>query len=195
MAGALEGAHLIHMATHGFFRSQSDCLRYLAGGDQWAAYERLLDEGGSYTDLTRLAGLALSGASSAEDEAPAHDDGVLDGAELRALDLSQAALVTLSACETGLGITFASDGLHALARAVLEAGAQRALTSLWQVPSAPTSALFIDMYDAMLHPRDPLPPRRALRKAKLEAIERARAGGLTHSSFLWASFVLTEAAP
>ena len=124
---------------------------------------------------------------------PASEDGLLDGAEIRALDLSGAELISLSACETGLGLAFAGDGVHALMRALIEAGAKRTITSLWQVPSQPTSALFIGFYDKLLHPKKAMVAADALRLAKLREIEKARAAGINNNAFLWAGFVLYSA--
>lgn len=190
VADAMEGRQIIHVATHGFFIDDSDCKQELSGGGIVEALDRVVAFGGALIDLTRMSGIVLTGASRAPKDAPSDQDGLLDGAELRALDLSEAELVTLSACETGLGVAFAGDGVHALTRALIEAGARRTVTSLWQVPSQPTSDLFVRLYDTMLHPKKPRTAARAMRAAKLDAIERARARGVANNSFLWAGFVL-----
>ncbi|MEC9398640.1 MAG: CHAT domain-containing protein, partial [Myxococcota bacterium] len=153
-----------------------------------SALERVFEEGGAFFDITGLSSIVLSGAEQPFDASTSGLDGRMDGSELGALDLTRAELVTLSACETGVGTEFAGDGVHALSRSFLEAGARRVVSSLWQVPSEPTSRLFIDLYTTYASPKKEVPLPRAFREAKLAAIARARASGVQHSSFLWAAF-------
>jgi len=57
-----------------------------------------------------------------------------------------ASLVTLSACETGLGNISQGDELVGLSRAFLFAGASSVIVSLWAVADYPTSLLMVNFY-------------------------------------------------
>ena len=59
-------------------------------------------------------------------------------------------LVTLSACQTGLGDVAHGDGVHGLQRAFLSAGAKTVVCSLWEVPDAPTCQMFTSFYTRVL---------------------------------------------
>ncbi len=58
----------------------------------------------------------------------------------------QAELVSLSACETGLGKLSRSEGIISLARAFSFAGAKSVLSTLWQVNDKSTSNIMTDVY-------------------------------------------------
>lgn len=193
VSDAMEGPEIIHIATHGFFIEDRDCKLEVSHGGILEAFEYVIEFGGQVIDLTRQSGIVLTGASRKGEGLPPEADGLLDGSEIRKLDLSKAELISLSACETGLGLAFAGDGVHALMRALIEAGARRTITSLWQVPSQPTSDLFIQFYDGLLHPKKAVDAPEALRASKMKAIESARARGIENNAFLWAGFVLYSA--
>ena len=61
-----------------------------------------------------LSGLVLAGANLPPQ--PDQDNGILTALEVSSLDLSHAELVTLSACETGLGQTAGGEGLLGMQR-------------------------------------------------------------------------------
>ena len=90
-------------------------------------------------------------------------------------------LLVLSACETAVGDDQASMGL---AGAAVQAGAQSALASLWEVSDEATVELMKDFYTGY---RDGLGKAAALRQAQLTLI--ARGGGLEHPG-LWAAFIV-----
>jgi CHAT domain-containing protein len=75
-----------------------------------------------------------------------NDDGRLTVSEIFALDL-QCKLVTLSACETGLGDIGASDELTGLSRAFIYAGSPGVIVSLWKVDDAITAWLMVRFYE------------------------------------------------
>ena len=188
-----EDRNLIHIATHGFSATDSMCYIKGSGGNILDLLDKIIRTGAALTDLTAASALAMTGAASSEPATSSEEDGLLDGDEIRKLNMTHVELVTLSACETGVGVEIAGDGVHSLTRAFIEAGAQRAITSLWQVPDRPTADLFVRMYTTMQDPKKPMSVERAHRHAKLAAIERARADGLLGSSFIWAGFPLTLA--
>ncbi|MCW5801200.1 MAG: CHAT domain-containing protein [Deltaproteobacteria bacterium] len=72
-------------------------------------------------------------------------DGYLHAYEIERLRL-RARLVVLSACETGKGRAAGTEGLLALDRAFLTAGAGAVVSSLWVVPDEATTALMTAFY-------------------------------------------------
>ncbi|HEX4948522.1 MAG TPA: CHAT domain-containing protein [Blastocatellia bacterium] len=132
-------------------------------------------------DQTRpeLSGLALSLFDSQGRER----DGFLRLVEIYNLKLA-AELVTLSACETGLGKQTRGEGIIGLTRGFLHAGAQRALVSLWKVDDRASAKLMGQVYAGIF--RDQLSPAAALRRAQLAL----RADPAMKSEFFWAAFVL-----
>ncbi len=74
-----------------------------------------------------------------------NDDGRLHVWEVLEMDL-KARLVTLSACETGLGHITRGDEMTGLSRAFLFAGSPAVVVSLWAVADYPTSLLMTRFY-------------------------------------------------
>lgn len=108
------------------------------------------------------------------------NDGKLTVGELYALRLN-ADLVTLSACETGLGQVNTGDDVVGLTRGFLYAGASNVVASLWQVDDEATSQLMIRFYEALAS----RPKAEALRAAQLEVMKK-----YPHPYF-WSAFYLT----
>lgn len=110
----------------------------------------------------------------------ADNDGKLTVAELYSLKLN-ADLVTLSACETGLGQINSGDDVVGLTRGFLYAGSSSVVASLWQVDDEATSQLMIRFYAEMSQK----PKIEALRAAQLEVKKK-----YSHPYF-WSAFYLT----
>lgn len=108
------------------------------------------------------------------------DEGSLYSGEIYNLNLN-ADLVTLSACETGLGQISKGEGIIGLSRALVYAGAQNIMVSLWKVADNSTSILMTDFYSSI---RDS-DYQKALRKAKLNMVTSEYA-----HPYFWAPFVL-----
>jgi CHAT domain-containing protein len=112
----------------------------------------------------------------------ARHDGVLRVDEIFNLQL-RADLVTLSACETGLGHVASGDDVIGLSRGFLYAGARSIVASLWSVDDRATSALMTSFY-TRLEAGD---RREALRRAQLDTRSR-----WAHP-YYWAAFQLVGA--
>jgi CHAT domain-containing protein/Tfp pilus assembly protein PilF len=94
---------------------------------------------------------------------------------------TQAELVTLSACDTGLGREMGGEGLIGLVRAFHHAGAPSVVASLWAVADRSTADLMVPFYAGL---------QRGLTKD--EALRRAQAGRARAGAhpFHWAAFEL-----
>lgn len=110
------------------------------------------------------------------------DDGILYAGEIYNLELN-ADLVVLSSCESGLGKLVKGEGLMAMTRGFLYAGAANVMVSLWQVFDKHTSELMAEFYRQMLRGKS---YAAALRAAKLQLI----GDPLTAFPGSWSSFVL-----
>jgi len=91
------------------------------------------------------------------------DDGMLQAREILRLKLN-ADVVTLSACQPGLGKLLAGEGAMGLSRAFFYAGAQSLVVSLWNVNDAATAELMKAIYT---HLKAGGARDEALRRAKL----------------------------
>lgn len=139
--------------------------------------------------------LALAPAPDSGSGRPASErDGRLTVREVFDLDLS-ANLVTLSACNTGLGLVN-GDGVLGLSRAFVYAGTPSVLVSLWRVADSVAGFQMERFYRALIETggdkaaairRAELDTIRALRRSRL----RAPSGrALREDPRLWAPFVL-----
>jgi hypothetical protein len=74
-------------------------------------------------------------------------EGRLFAYQIAALDLRGVQVVTLCACESGLGRFDAGDNLRGLSAAFLAAGASSVVAALWPVAEGPASAFFSSLYE------------------------------------------------
>jgi CHAT domain-containing protein/Flp pilus assembly protein TadD len=148
---ALSGTHqnILHIATHGFFWPDSTAKkkdffaeRMMRMGDD-APAEKIIDPLSRCGLLFAGANLALQGHSNELPEGV--QDGILTAKEISLLDLRDADLVVLSACETGKG-EISGDGVFGLQRAFKMAGVQTIIMSLWPVNDSATQMLMTEFY-------------------------------------------------
>jgi tetratricopeptide (TPR) repeat protein/CHAT domain-containing protein len=130
---------VIHIATHGFFFANP------------LPDTGAIGDGGSYhssEDPLNRAGILFAGASKAwnGEALEGIEDGILTAYEAANITLTNTQLVTLSACETGLGEIKGSEGVYGLQRAFKMAGAEYLLMSLWKVPDAETAEYMLEFY-------------------------------------------------
>jgi CHAT domain-containing protein len=119
---AIDNPAILHLATHGFF---------------------IEDSTGVVNPMIR-SGLLFSGVSGNANSSI--DDGILTAYEAAMLNLKDTRLVVLSACETGLGETRYGEGVYGLQRAMITAGANNLLMSLWKVDDTATNLLMSEFY-------------------------------------------------
>lgn len=125
--------------------------------------------------------LALSVPGGADED----DNGLLQAWEIFERLRLDADLVTLSACETGLGRDAAGEGLIGLTRAFQYAGARSVLASLWAVSDRSTAELMRRFYTRL---RAGQPKDVALQQAQRELLH-SRDPRLVHP-YHWAAFEL-----
>ena len=111
------------------------------------------------------------------------EDRLLQTRDIYNLKLN-ADLVTLSACQTGLGQFIRGEGIEGLSRPFFYAGSSSVLMSLWAVNDQATSQLMERFYR---HLRASESLMEALRNAKLEMIT---SGTLSHP-YYWAGFIIS----
>jgi len=111
------------------------------------------------------------------------EDGFLQMREIFNLKLNSD-LVTLSACQTGLGKFFKGEGIESLNRAFFYAGASSVLMSLWPTNDQASCQLMARFYT---HLRSSESIMNALQKAKLEMI----ASDVLSHPYYWAGFIVT----
>jgi CHAT domain-containing protein len=179
----------LHVATHGFFCDrQVDELvpgRRGVGGLVPAAGSSSLLAGGENPML--LTGLALAGANAGAATEPGSEDGLLTAAEIAALDLSGVDWVVLSACESGVGVTQAGEGVLGLRRAFRIAGARTLVISLWPLGDDDMRDWMLRLYEEHLTAGLDLP--RATWSASRTILAERRAAGLDTHPHTWAGFI------
>lgn len=111
-----------------------------------------------------------------------HDDGLLQVREIIRLHFN-ADLVTLSACNTGVGKIEGEEGVTNLVEAFLVSGARAVVASLWSADDTYTGKLMERFYT---HIAEGQPKAMALRQAKLDLLRRD--GSV--SPYYWGAFVL-----
>jgi CHAT domain-containing protein/Tfp pilus assembly protein PilF len=126
-----------------------------------------------------LSGIVLS----LVDKNGAPQDGYLFLDDIYNLNLP-AELVVLSACQTGVGRQVKGEGLIALTRGFMYAGAARLVASLWKVNDAATAALMSRFYKEMFI--NGKKPAAALQAAQLQLREQRR----WSSPVYWAGFFI-----
>ncbi|XYI00860.1 tetratricopeptide repeat protein [Sorangium sp. So ce1128] len=182
---ALHGPRLLHIVTHGFFLPDQRELHSPPRPPSLDLGTRGLGVPGSalhhIEDPLLRSGLALAGANR---RSTGEDDGILTALEASQLDLNGTQLVVLAACETGVGDTRSGDGVYGLRRALVIAGAETQVMSLWKVSDDATRELMLAYYDLLLAGGGRGEALRDAQLAMLANPERAH-------PFYWASFIVS----
>lgn len=96
-------------------------------------------------------------------------------------------LVTLSACETGVGELKRGEGFLSLARGFFYSGASSIASTLWKVNDASTTTLMDSFYKNLSHG---LYKDLALQNAKKSFLKTNRQNGLSHP-YYWSGFIIS----
>jgi CHAT domain-containing protein len=174
----VEAPTILHIATHGFFledAAQHSRDEHTVGKGR---ARRTFAAAKTENPLLR-SGLALAGANLGNGS---DGNGILTALEASNLNLWGTKLVTLSACDTGVGEVENGEGVFGLRRAFVIAGAETVVMSLWPISDAVTRDLMTSYYRAL---KAGLGRGDALRQAQLAILNRK---GHEHP-FYWASFI------
>jgi CHAT domain-containing protein len=179
----VHGPRVLHLATHGFFLGLGQPGS--GSGGRALVHDTASPSGLTAGDNPLLrSGLAFAGANARGGSDA--DDGILTALEASSLDLWGTRMAVLSACETGVGETRRGDGVYGLRRALVVAGAESQVMSLWQVSDEGTRALMTDFYTKL---KAGIARSAALREVQLQML---RSGTRKHP-YYWSSFILSGA--
>lgn len=120
---AVSSPAILHIATHGFF----------------------VEDTASLVNPMIRSGLVMAGVRNQDKDRT--EDGILTAYEATNLNLDNTSLVVLSACDTGLGEIRNGEGVYGLQRAIIVAGANNLLMSLWKVDDEATALLMSEFYN------------------------------------------------
>ncbi|OCQ99140.1 hypothetical protein BCD64_22695 [Nostoc sp. MBR 210] len=175
----LQNPSILHLATHGFFIT--DVEQNLNATADLELTPRPKEVIEVENPLLR-SGLALAGFNQRKQATNNNDDGVLTALEVAGLDLRSNQLVVLSACDTGKGDVKVGDGVYGLRRALVIAGSQTQVLSLWLVDDEATKELMVKYYQNLQAGKG---RHEALRAAQLDLLNSQE---YSEPQF-WAAFV------
>ncbi|MBE8968722.1 tetratricopeptide repeat protein [Nostocales cyanobacterium LEGE 12452] len=159
----VKSPRILHIATHGFFENAP------ANKEKTTVDDNPL----------LLSGLVLAGLQPRQSGG---EDGILSALETSLLNLVGTKLVVLSACDTGLGKIFVGEGIYGLRRALVIAGSESQMISLWKVDDDATKELMVAYYKKLL---DNQGRSEALRQTQLEMLK----GEKYQHPYYWAAFI------
>ncbi len=171
---------VLHIASHAFFVSADGVAPVAttvaaAGTDPTRG---MTARPQSANPLLR-SGIALAGANLSRRNG---DAGILTALEASMLDLRGTELVTLSACDTGLGDVRNGEGVYGLRRGFFLAGAETIVMSMWPVSDYVTRGVMTRYYGGLA--------RGEGRGAALRQVQRALlADPATRHPYFWAGFI------
>jgi CHAT domain-containing protein len=180
----LKTPSILHLATHGFFLPDKDIKPVSPAINQ---LNNQLNQP-QYVNLENpllRSGLALAGFNNRQNKQSNNntEDGVLTALEVAGLNLRGTELVVLSACETGVGDVKTGDGVYGLRRALVIAGSQTQLLSLWKVADDGTKDLMVEYYQKIKAGKG---RHEALREVQLEFLN---SNTEYQHPYFWASFI------
>ena len=176
---------LLHIGTHGYFfpdvkpevETNPEASRLIKLLDQPIQVEKVRQENPLLRSYLFFAGANHSGKNT-------ENDGILTALEASGLNLWGTKLVVLSACDTGLGDVRNGDGVYGLRRALVLAGSESQMVSLWPVSDTATRDLMTRYYQLL---KAGAGRSAALRQIRQEFLRNPK----RRHPFYWASFILS----
>lgn len=175
---------ILHIATHGYFLEKPSDDGIAANPFEENEEKRgltLIGDGVGINSALIQSGIFLAGANHG---ASGTEDGTVTALEAAQLDLRGTKLVVLSACNTGVGEVKAGEGVYGLRRAMVLAGSETQMLSLWAVSDLATRKLMVDYYTKL---KAGAGRAEALRQVQLEMLKSQR----FRHPYYWASFVVS----
>lgn len=152
----LRSPWVLHLATHALVLSEA----------------QLVTENPMHRCALAFAGAQRTLRAWARGDFPAPEtDGIVLADEVARVALTGTWLVTLSACQTGMGEADIGEGVLGLRRGFSMAGAENLLLTLWQIPDAETGEFMAAFYRRAFASRDALA---ALAATQRDALVRLR---------------------
>ncbi len=176
---------VLHIATHGFFLQNLDPSPTNSRSFSQVGLPATRSGDVSGGAIGRVenpllqSGLALAGANR---RSGGDDDGILTALEAAGLDLWGTKLVVLSACDTGVGEVRNGEGVYGLRRALVLAGAESQVVSLWKVNDVATKDLMVAYYKELMKGAG---RAEALRRVQLKMLRDPK----RRHPYFWASFI------
>jgi CHAT domain-containing protein len=150
---SVKNTGILHLATHGFYLNAFTPAKDDTRGMSITPVEDSpKPQAQNGADPMRASGIALSGAQNtikewSKSKCPdPENDGILTAEEVAGLNLDGTWIVTLSACETGIGEARSGEGVFGLRRAFMMAGSKNLIMTLWAVNDASTAEIMADFY-------------------------------------------------
>ena len=164
----LPTATFVHLATHGFFANATTQEPSIGIAASSRGSITAVPVSSSRNPLVE-SGVYLAAPTRAENAGEANSPDTIGSLALTAenlvgLNMSSCNLVTLSACETGLGEQVSGQGVMGLRSALIAAGARSVLMSLWKVDDAATRKLMEEFYSNLW----------SKKMSKVEALSKAQ---------------------
>lgn len=182
----LNAPSILHIATHGFFLKEEETGVFKSNstrtieiiGSETALFDRTQTKVRIENPLLR-SGIALAGANLHKDE---KETGIFTALKTTALNLWGTKVVVLSACDTGVGEVKTGDGVYGLRRALVLAGSETQIMSLWPVSDQGTKDLMVNYYQRLQKGEGRAD---ALRNVQLQFLKDPK----HRHPFYWASFI------
>jgi CHAT domain-containing protein/Tfp pilus assembly protein PilF len=184
----IDAPEILHIATHGFFLLSTDGVDDNSNNSRGLALDPIeqsdeFNKSSRKLAIARINPLLRSGLALAQANQHA-EIGILTALEATGLNLWGTKLVVLSACDTGVGEVKNGDGVYGLRRALVLAGSETQMMSLWPVSDIGTRELMTSFYSNL---KAGMGRSAALRDVQLKMI----AEPTRSHPFYWASFILS----
>jgi CHAT domain-containing protein/Tfp pilus assembly protein PilF len=161
----IQSPKILVIGTHGFFQGSTQTT----------------DNQNTFNDNPLLlSGLIFAGYK--QQQGGGNEDGILTAQETTLLNLIGTKLAVLSACDTGVGKDTTGEGIYSLRRALVIAGSESQVISLWKVDDSATKDLMVAYFKRILGKEG---RSEALRQTQLEMLR----GEQYQHPYYWAAFI------
>ncbi|MGK7895355.1 MAG: CHAT domain-containing tetratricopeptide repeat protein [Xenococcus sp. (in: cyanobacteria)] len=181
----VKSPQILHIATHGFFLDKPPETNSNPS----------LNQINNFNPPTTIdnplfrSGLVLAGVESRSNEETEANDGVFTAYEATFLNLSGTKLVVLSACDTGVGDITTGEGIYGLRRALVIAGSESQVISLWKVADEGTKDLMVAYYQKLQQGEGRTTALHEVQKEMLRGELTGENGQSYEHPYYWASFI------